>query len=146
MKLDKFVILMAVILSILLAGCSTNTYCPPKEVEASLNEIQNVNERWGDAFDLALSTSRINLPVVIESMQTIRRDTSNIEVPECLTKAKDSLAYSMERGIDAFLAFMSDKGDSVISNHFSASNGAMEDTLAEIKFINACLPNCKRPD
>ena len=125
---------LLLIVVILLIGCTpVNTYCPKDEATIAYKELTSLSERWKDGFNLAASTSRMNLPTVIESLQSIKQDTNALEVPECLYQPHYQFVRSMEAGIDAFIAFMSEKPDFEISEKLKESNSFMDYAIISLE-------------
>ncbi len=141
--MKKYLFLLIAI-SVLIAGCQ-NTYCPPDEAEASIAELKLIAEEWDDALFLARSTPRMSLSGPIGELQQIRRNVSNLDVPECLEKSRKSLELGMYSAIEGMLAFMGQESDESVSKYFKLYNKQLDDYLEEIKEVNKCLPRCKAP-
>jgi hypothetical protein len=80
--------------------------------------FKEIISEWEDASHRANSTSRIALAPVIGEMQSIRRKTEKIEVPNCATFARFSTVEYMEAEINTFLKFMANEPN---ENYTSAS-------------------------
>lgn len=89
----------------LLGGCKNIFESKDKGVE-NLNEIEN---RWDDAIDIASSTARIALPTPVANLQNIKRDLKNVELSDCLKPAREVLNDYMDIKINTFLKFMADQ-------------------------------------
>lgn len=133
--------LLLIILSILLiTGCDTT--CNKKDVEEAYIQFEDVLERWDDAEQLAGSTAKIQLSPQIERLQEIKRETEDIEIPECLNDAKGYLIESMNYTIKGYIEFMSGGEDGAIS--LSIVNGKifLSKYSDEMLRISSCAPNC----
>lgn len=130
---------------IIFYGC-TNNYCPEEEVSNQISEMGTIWEKYDDAIDLASSTSRISLSQPINNLQEIKREMSNLEVAECLIRAKDFSVISMENTIDGFLAFIADEPDSIVAGYFSDSTFYINEYIYAIYNIQDCMPKCKYED
>lgn len=82
--------------------------CSDEEVEEFLDAVHDVSRRFDDALTVAESTPRINLPSQVSELQAIRRDTEDVEYPECANEAHRWLVSYMNDTINAFLAFQSE--------------------------------------
>lgn len=108
------------IVVLLMTACGQDDFplvdsdCDTEQVARNLEEIA---ERWDDAFDVASSTSRIAMAGPISDMQTIRRETRNQVWPECAQKAQQELVGWMDESIDAFTAFMAQEDDDTVKRH-----------------------------
>lgn len=67
--------------------------------------------RWKDAVRVADATSRVSLSGPVSNLQTIRRETEALMLPECLSSARKKLAEGMQVQIDGFLTFMANTGE-----------------------------------
>jgi prophage DNA circulation protein len=67
--------------------------------------------RWKDALRVADATSRVSLSGPVSNLQTIRRETEALMLPECLGAARKKLAEGMQVQIDGFLTFMANTGE-----------------------------------
>jgi hypothetical protein len=101
----KKLILPILIFTVLLSGCKNPFEAKDKGVE----NLNNIEKRWEDAYTLASSTARIALPTPIANLQDIKRDLANVELSECLNPARDALNSYMDTQINTFLEFMADK-------------------------------------
>lgn len=137
-------IITLILTALLLVGCQ-NTYCPPDEAQASLDELQLLAERWDDTMAVARSTSRMSLSGPISDLQEIKRDTGSLSVPECLDPAKKALSKSMDYAIEGFIAFMSQEADSIIELNFDLYGRNIKQYSKEISDIYNCLPKCEAP-
>ena len=114
-------ILPMLICSTLLIGCKNQQEVEVEvEVEAKdkgVEELNNIENRWVDTYDLASSTSRIALATPVSQLQEVKRDLQTTEVSECLKPAKEALSSYMNMHIKNFLNFMADQE---ISNSISS--------------------------
>ncbi|MEG0031769.1 hypothetical protein [Acinetobacter sp.] len=63
--------------------------------------------KWGDAFKVASSTSRVALSQPVKDMQQIKRELESRKIETaCEAKLKDELLKSYDFAIDGFLNFM----------------------------------------
>jgi hypothetical protein len=68
--------------------------------------MDQVVQRWSDAFRVASATPKIALAGPVSQLQAIRRDAVNTEVPDCLLLGKLALMESMNETLEAFIMFM----------------------------------------
>lgn len=101
----KKLILPILIFTVLLSGCKN----PFEPKDKGVENLNNIEKRWEDAYTLASSTARIALPTPIANLQDIKRDLANVELSECLNPARDALNSYMDTQINTFLEFMADK-------------------------------------
>jgi len=91
--------------------------CPDRAAEF-IRLSQDLREQWDDALTLADSTPRGSLPPQIADLQRIRRETEDLEVPDCAAEAKEHLVGAMDAGIDGFIAFLGQEDQSIIDANF----------------------------
>lgn len=84
--------------------------------------VDDIVERWDDAAEIANSTARMSLSGPLGELQDIKRDTGDIEVPECAADAHAALIDYQETIIDSFLAFMGQEDDETVSRLFSRAS------------------------
>ena len=130
------------LLCLVLTGC-TNTYCPPKEADVAIQELQEISERWIDAFDIARLTPRYSLGPQIALFQEYKSDANALEVPECLKNAQYHLVRSMEEGIDGFILFIGQAPEMEVYTKLSSVSFYILATMDAISNVEACLPNCR---
>ena len=111
----KWRFLFLCIILFFMVGCTT---C---DKEAYIISIQPIMSKWNDQEQLANSTSRINLGDQIGKLQEIKREASSLDIDTCFEEAHGYLIDSFEAEIKAFLAFMSDESDALVSNLFEQS-------------------------
>ena len=75
----------------------------------ALDAISKLVKRWDDASLLASSTARIALSGPISQLQSIRRESSDLIVPACISHHKELLIKSMDLTLDGYISFMQDK-------------------------------------
>ncbi|ENU87730.1 hypothetical protein F972_02996 [Acinetobacter sp. CIP 102529] len=112
----KFV-LPVLICSTLLIGCKNQQEVEVEAKDKGVEELNNIENRWVDTYDLASSTSRIALATPVSQLQEVKRDLLTTEVSECLKPAKEALSSYMNMHIKNFLNFMADQE---ISNSISS--------------------------
>jgi len=89
--------------------------CPEDEVDNYLEELKGLLEEWDDTVDLAGSTSRMGLPSLIQDMQNMKRDARRLDRPECADYLQDLVIVSMESEINAFITFLGQESDTIVS-------------------------------
>ena len=100
------VILLALVL-LISCGSSAQDVCLTG-METYIPLIDDVLDEWGDAVDVAMSTSRINLGDQVQVLQAIQRNAEDIEPPGCMAEPHENVTKSMDVIIQLFLDFMSD--------------------------------------
>ena len=101
--MNKF-LLPILISTVLISGCKN----PFEAKDKGVDQLNNIESRWEDAYTLASSTSRIALATPVSSLQDIKRDLAQVELSECLSPAREALGAYMDSHINNFLKFMSD--------------------------------------
>ena len=101
--MNKF-LLPILISTVLISGCKN----PFEAKDKGVDQLNNIESRWEDAYTLASSTSRIALATPVSNLQEIKRDLAQIEISECLIPAREALSAYMDSHINNFLKFMSD--------------------------------------
>lgn len=108
------------------------TPTPPPEIlcvdlaEDYLDETDEIFDRWFDAIEIADSTPRMSLAGPVGELQAIRRETENLEYPNCAARVRRSLISMMDHTIEAFLLFMRDESESRINVEFTQASNAAE--------------------
>ena len=75
----------------------------------ALDAVSKLVKRWDDASLLASSTARITLNGPISQLQAIRRESTDVIVPACISHHKELQIKSMDLTLDGYIAFMQDK-------------------------------------
>lgn len=103
------------------------------ELTASWQIIINpVLREWDDALALALQTPRASLATPISNLQRIRRDTEDVQAPECATNARAYLTVYMDEEIKMLLAFSSNSTDGSVDAAKNRANVSREAYTAEL--------------
>jgi len=104
--------LSCLVIWMLLVGCTSEFEQVLAECEeqfpAYIEQINEINEEWEDAFEVAASTSRIALSGPVGELQAIQREASDLEPPDCLADDHEGYLVGMETFIGLFLGFMAD--------------------------------------
>lgn len=116
------------IFCVALTSCA-GSKCNLEEYNAAVKPLL---EEWDDAVSIANQTPRAGLPNVIPELQGIRRRTENLEIEECFEDAHSFLVKYMDYTIDAFIAFMGQEDDSVVSQKFSMAQTNFETYLLKL--------------
>ena len=114
----KFKIILFILIVSIFSSCTSNTFCPAKDVEIQIIDIENIWEKFNDAERLAGSTPRISLNQSIQSLQEIKREMNNYEVEECLRKVKKNATVTMNHIIDGYIYFLNDEPEKKINDAF----------------------------
>ena len=147
----KFLLISSIILAIIIligAGGYLVLYprlygqCGTVKVGVYIRTSSDINKRFIDAFNIANSTSRIALSGPVSQMQAIKQEAGRLEYPQCLETAQNNLLYSMDENIAAFLSFMQQDSDDVVSSHFRLATGRLYTYQQEITHISTCAPDC----
>lgn len=124
--MKRFVLFL--ILCVALTSCA-GSKCNLEEYNAA---VEPLLEEWDDAVDIANQTPRVGLPNVIPELQDIRLRTEDLEIEECFEDAHSFLVKYMNYTIDAFIAFMGQEDDSVVSQKFSLAQTNFETYLIKL--------------
>lgn len=125
----KTLLVLSLVL-VLLAGCT------PCDKEAYITSLEPIIEKWGDHVQVANYTSRINLGAEVSKLQEIKREANNLEIDACFEEAHQHLINSFDSEIEAFMAFMRESSDVVVSNYHELSQdelGRWTDCLEELE-------------
>lgn len=115
-------------------------------VDAVLKSAADMNKlltTWDDASKLANSTPRNALAPQISVLQDLHRQANALEVPTCLENAKSYLALGMDKTVNAFLDFLGQKPDALVTADFNDANQEFKTFDAELAKITKCAPDCK---
>jgi len=127
--MKRFVLLL--IFCVALTSCA-GSKCNLEEYNAA---VEPLLEEWDDAVSIANQTPRVGLPNVIPELQGIRRrteDTEDLEIEECFEDAHSFLIKYMDYTIEAFIAFMGQEDDSVVTQKFSLAQTNFETYLIKL--------------
>jgi hypothetical protein len=108
-----------------LNGFTFDTSCAHQS-EVFLGQIQTIARSWDDATALAGQTPRASLSAQIDKLQAIRRQTQALEPPECAQAAQTHLVASMDASIQAYIDFLGQKTDAVVTASFTRANESMD--------------------
>ena len=97
--MNKF-LLPILISTLLISGCKN----PFEAKDKGVDQLNNIESRWEDAYTLASSTSRIALATPVSSLQDIKRDLAQVELSECLSPAREALGAYVDSHINNFLS------------------------------------------
>jgi hypothetical protein len=128
--------LTIIILALILSSCNAMPWSCASQSKPYFEEVQGKLDEWQDAFEIANSTPRMSLAGPLGELQKIKRDTGNLEYPECALKVQNNIINAMEETIDGFLAFMSDDADTVVNQHFKMMNVYLGWAADEMEKIN----------
>lgn len=98
-----------------------------------VTQVDALMAQWDDTMDIAGSTPRMSLAPIIADLQELKRTASEMVPPSCAGVAHDHLLLYMDYGIDAYLAFLANESDSVVSTKFKTASTQLEN------FVNAYL-------
>jgi len=116
--------------------------CDNSIVEDAFFGLEDILEEWDDAVALADSTPRGSLTQPVENLQRIRRETEAYEVPPCLEKAHEELVTGMSLAINAFLGFMADEPENLVTRRFEDAGISLGNFFAISGQVIACAPSC----
>lgn len=72
-------------------------------------QLEAVLMRWQDLEQLASSTPRIQLAVVLRDMQAVKREVAEMPLPACVEPGREFLFQMMAHRIDGILSFVGQK-------------------------------------
>ncbi len=72
-----------------------------------ISDTEQLLKKWNDTVRIADATPRISLGIAIATLQEIKHESENIEVPQCSLYLKDSLIAYMNAQIEVYLSFLS---------------------------------------
>jgi hypothetical protein len=96
-----------------------------------VTEIEPLFDEFQDAINIASSTPRIALAVVIRDMQRIRRDLDDVIAPDCAAEGHGLLVSGMDGAINAFVTFLGDGSDSTMAYHLRQSTNDMDNAFQQ---------------
>ena len=144
-------LLLIILVIIIVVGGGSGWYyfygpCGVKLVKESTIEMDEINNDWISAVELASSTSRINLSGPVSNLQNIKKQVSDLDVPACMLESQVYLYSAVDYSIDAFFAFMGEESDTVVGNKFDTSVTYIERYRKAIVEVNNCAPFCEIDD
>jgi hypothetical protein len=119
-------ILAVIAVLVVAAGACGGGGCNKRKTAEFLAAFEPIIEDWDDTNELAGSTSRIALSPVIERMQSLKRQVSDLESPCEDAEALQAAAIEyMELTIDAYLLFATQKPDEDVSAKMREASTAL---------------------
>ena len=106
--------------------------------QQSVDALRTISIRWNEVLDEAFRTLRSDIAGVIKKLQIIKSETELVEVDDCTSVARASLALSMDTTIDALSLFQKETGTGVEASRLKLQLGA-ELLDAARREINACV-------
>lgn len=97
MKFGRLSVLFFTVL--ILSACSK---------DEGMEQLNSIESRWDDTFELATSTSRIQLAVPVSKLQELKNELNTTKVSDCLAPAKGNFNKYMDNQIQLLLGFMQD--------------------------------------
>jgi hypothetical protein len=95
--------------------------CSPQNLPATIQETDDLMREFDDASQLTSNLSAAQLPEVISSLQRIRRDAEDTQIPACLGTLKTHQLNHMNLMIQTLLAFVSDANQEALKNGLEMS-------------------------
>lgn len=110
-------------ISLNVSATATPDPCGIENIDAYIEEAEQISNRYDDIRDLAVSAPWTDLPPIVSDMQKIQQDAEDLETPDCpeIRAAQDALVDSLDADISVFLKFMED-ADADISEELSLGN------------------------
>lgn len=72
-------------------------------------QLEDVLRRWQDLEQLASSTPRFQLAMVLRDMQAVKRQVADMPLPACVEPGRDFLFQMMVHRIDGIISFAGQK-------------------------------------
>lgn len=124
-----------------LAGCgvpmfaASPTPTPTCEIQAStfVAQIQSLAREWDDANKLAGQTPRASLSSQISNLQSIRRRVQDLRPLPCTENIQQHLIKAMDSSIQAYLDFLEQRSEAVVSHNMKVSEQELEQFGAAIR-------------
>ena len=121
------VLILVLVFSMALSSCK-NPY-QTEQAQDFIKEFKNIKNTFDDKFELAGSTSRINLTPVISDMQDLKRELSKLEPPEKCPELSDIKEYylgGMDTAITAYMMFQLEEDDLKILSKINSATSRFE--------------------
>lgn len=109
-----------------------------RRAAAAKSTLEKLYLRWQDAERLALSTPFLALSGPVATLQSLRREAEDIDVPPCLLVARAKLAGGMKRTVDGFLSGMGDSRLAGVMVYF-----ARQEAVKDFTFFGSALSGCR---
>lgn len=148
--MDKnIIIILVALLNFLMVGCSSSPTSAPtptffEDVDCIdyIADLENLTTRWDDAYELAISTPRINLAEPISSLQELKREISALIEPACSkpVDTKTKFLNMANRGIDLFLTFSANEPTEVPQILYIISQDIYIDALIALSSEQMTVP------
>lgn len=128
------ILLVVLLVGISLLGTFTLNGCGLFcDVGKYMDTLSPYLAEWDDAVNLANSTPRMSLASQIESLQSIRREISGLEIQSCLIEVHDLLIKSLDFQIEGFISFLGQASDAITSEKFRQSDDYLDKWSEAIK-------------
>lgn len=100
-----------------------------------LAQLEPILDEWQDAVEVANSTARIALSPMVRDLQRIQRDVEDVPAPDCARHGSSRLIGGMDSIVDAFIAFMGEEAESVVSYKFNSGYDQMTTGVEELTHL-----------
>ena len=107
--------------------------------QRSVDALRAISTLWDQTLDEANRTFRSEIAAVIKKLQTIRSDMASVEVDDCTSGARATLASSMDTTIEGLNIFQSETGTGTGPSALKLQLGS-DILYAAQREINACAP------
>lgn len=105
--------------------------------QRSVGALLAISIRWDQTLDEANRTFRSEIAAVIRKLQTIKSDTESVEVDDCTSGARATLASSMDTTIEGMNTFLKETGTGAEPSALKLQSGS-DILYAAKREINAC--------
>ena len=107
--------------------------------QRSVDALRAISSRWDQSLDEANRTFRSEIAGVIKKLQTIKNDMESVEVDDCTSGARATLASSMDATIEGLNIFQSETGTGTGASALKLQSGS-DILYAAQREVNACAP------
>ena len=109
--------------------------CAPANIVTEVKKVNDLQRAFDDAAQLAAVTRLTDLTNVVPSMQDLRRQAQDQQVPPCLATLKTLQLQEMNATINTFLAFMANSSatpNAVLAQGVALANSLHQQYIQEL--------------
>lgn len=136
MRTRNILAVLAITLSLTVSACAgggvlapsaTPDECTAEDVQAFLDELEPILDRWDDRAKLTGVTDRTNLVPIVSDLQDLKHAVQELGAPRCAEEAQYKAVAYMDQYIDSHLARMALAGGPTVSAEFARADALLTD-------------------
>lgn len=143
-----WIIIVSLLVIVVIAGTAwyyNNGPCGVSKTEGAIAKLDQNNDAFLDAMQIASSTNRSELAGPVGELQNILDEAEALEVPKCLEETRDSYVAAIDQAITGFMAFMAQEDTAVVEGYFLSAGESLAQYQINLGQVELCRPWCGTP-